>query len=666
MNALISGRAGVAIVVDGDRLASLSLDPDAQPTSCSPRDIRFLLGDARDLFVVENANVEEIRKHLVVARDRDDALQLALFALDAELSDETRMESALALEGMLSLEGVRPFVEGVLLSHPVPPSADLEGAERLARRANADEVARLYGEISRLQSRVRAVWRAWESLPPSLFGDEEERSRVRAGFVREGVFGALVAHRLEEAARVARELSETHAWDGEAVLDAWIRSLNGVPGSGWRSTYKIEESPILVARDGSRHSTKGYLGNAPAGSDSLGQREGTFSMGERLSSFAANHAPLVLFFAANPASYVPLDLDGEIERIEAKLEESKRGNALRFRHERDTAADTLQRVLLAERPAVIQFSGHGVGAGGRGQEALRGGQPRRDLDVEDDRAYDDARAGIVVLGEDSAAASVSGEALGNLFGTVHRELGPEAEHERIRLVFLNACYSDEQATAILEHVDFVVGMKGAIRDDAAAAFSAAFYRGLAHGYTIQNAFALGVNALMLVGLDTEVDLPVLRSRPGANPSTARIVADVADGEDSLWHVFITYVKSDRSHALELGKALREQALRPFLAEEVGFGDFRLLQDDAIVNSLHGLVLVSTDTMNDPWVRTHYSTLLTKAAQEGRLLIPVLVGDGDVKLQGFIRNYRSADLRGTSTDDHKRVIDTIVRAIRRRR
>lgn len=390
-------------------------------------------------------------------------------------------------------------------------------------------------------------------------------------------------------------------------------------------------------------------------------------MGERLSSFAANHAPLVLFFAANPASYVPLDLDGEIERIEAKLEESKRGNALRFRHERDTAADTLQRVLLAERPTVIQFSGHGVGAGGRGREALRGGQPRRDLDVEDDRAYDDARAGIVVLGEDSAAASVSGETLGNLFGTVHRELGPEEEHERIRLVFLNACYSDEQATAILEHVDFVVGMKGAIRDEAAAAFSAAFYRGLAHGYTIQNAFALGVNALMLVGLDTEVDLPVLRSRPGANPSTARIVADVADGEDSLWHVFITYMKSDRSHALELGKALREQALRPFLAEEIGFGENSwLLLDEAIVNSLHGLVIVSTKTMNDKSVRTHYSTLLARAAEDGHLLIPVLVGDEDVELQGFIRNYRHADLRGKSTDDYKNVVDTIARAIRGKR
>ena len=64
-----------------------------------------------------------------------------------------------------------------------------------------------------------------------------------------------------------------------------------------------------------------------------------------------------------------------------------------------------------------------------------------------------------------------------------------------RLVVINACYSQPQAEAIARHVPAVVGMLAPIEDHAAIAFAVAFYRALAHGEVVQQAFALGRNEL---------------------------------------------------------------------------------------------------------------------------------------------------------------------------
>lgn len=61
----------------------------------------------------------------------------------------------------------------------------------------------------------------------------------------------------------------------------------------------------------------------------------------------------------------------------------------------------------------------------------------------------------------------------------------------VRCVILNACYSAAQAKGISQHIDFVIGMTHAVADDAAIRFSEAFYRGIATGRSVQEAFDLG-------------------------------------------------------------------------------------------------------------------------------------------------------------------------------
>jgi hypothetical protein len=76
---------------------------------------------------------------------------------------------------------------------------------------------------------------------------------------------------------------------------------------------------------------------------------------------------------------------------------------------------------------------------------------------------------------------------------------------------LNACFSLQQAEAINQHIDCVVGMSSSITDQAAIAFSSAFYLGLASERSVENAFDQGISELMLLKIPEE-DIPKLLIR----------------------------------------------------------------------------------------------------------------------------------------------------------
>jgi hypothetical protein len=80
----------------------------------------------------------------------------------------------------------------------------------------------------------------------------------------------------------------------------------------------------------------------------------------------------------------------------------------------------------------------------------------------------------------------------------------------VRLVVLNACFTEPMAQALLAHVDCVVGMSGAIHDDAARHFVIGFYGGLGERESIAAAFAQGTAAINLNGLP-DADQPQLKA-----------------------------------------------------------------------------------------------------------------------------------------------------------
>ncbi len=79
---------------------------------------------------------------------------------------------------------------------------------------------------------------------------------------------------------------------------------------------------------------------------------------------------------------------------------------------------------------------------------------------------------------------------------------------QVSCVLLNACYSEPQAKAIGEHIEYVIGMNQAIGDKAAIAFAIGFYQALGAGRTIEDAYKLGCVQIRLQGIPEHLT-PVL-------------------------------------------------------------------------------------------------------------------------------------------------------------
>ena len=186
----------------------------------------------------------------------------------------------------------------------------------------------------------------------------------------------------------------------------------------------------------------------------------------------------ILFLAANPTDTDPLRLDKECRTIEERL----LGAPFRDRFELVSRwalrVQDIQAALLRCRPEIVHFSGHGGTDGSIALENSSGG---------------------------TQAATT--EALVTLFQLLK---------ETVRCVVLNACHSDVQARALSQHLDCVVGMSTSIGDEAAIAFSSAFYQALACGECVDAAFRFGQNQIQLEGLGEELT-PTLHLRTGLKP-----------------------------------------------------------------------------------------------------------------------------------------------------
>ncbi|MBK8538766.1 MAG: CHAT domain-containing protein [Ardenticatenia bacterium] len=198
----------------------------------------------------------------------------------------------------------------------------------------------------------------------------------------------------------------------------------------------------------------------------------------------------VLFLAANPVvrDAEPLRLGAEARTISERLRESPRGKAVQLQQLHATRYKDLSLTMLEHRPQMLHFSGHGE----RGGELV--------FEVEDGRP--------LAMGTDVVA---------ELFGILSGDL---------RLVLLNACWSEAQAQAIGRHVDFVVGMNRPVPDAAALRFAAGFYRGLGFGRSVQTCFDLARNEMASGSADPErmAAIPQLLVRPGADADAVLLAA----------------------------------------------------------------------------------------------------------------------------------------------
>lgn len=94
----------------------------------------------------------------------------------------------------------------------------------------------------------------------------------------------------------------------------------------------------------------------------------------------------------------------------------------------------------------------------------------------------------------------------------------------IRVIVLNACYTDQQAAGLLEieTLDCVIGVSGTIDDDGGRLFVFEFYRALAAGSTVHGAWTRAWAPLGELGF-SERSRPQLRARPGVDAQRVFVV-----------------------------------------------------------------------------------------------------------------------------------------------
>src|SRR5947209_16167054 len=102
MDAIISGRAGVALLIAGEVLSSFDVEDPATLLPRRPADLRLLFGEAPDIQFLEGVNHAEAAQQLERAFNCASALDLALILFDSELTDDVRDDAADELERLLS------------------------------------------------------------------------------------------------------------------------------------------------------------------------------------------------------------------------------------------------------------------------------------------------------------------------------------------------------------------------------------------------------------------------------------------------------------------------------------------------------------------------------------------------------------------------------------
>ena len=165
----------------------------------------------------------------------------------------------------------------------------------------------------------------------------------------------------------------------------------------------------------------------------------------------------ILLLAANSKETDPLRLAEEFREIKESLKLSENEDNFRVVQGEAIRPKDLRRLILETKPQIVHFSGHGS------------------LD------------GIFLEGMFGKSQAVSGKALASLFKLF----------DSVHCVVLNACYSVDQAQAMVKVTPYIVGMKKPIGDRAAIQFSTGFYDGLGAELSIKSAFNFGVNAIEL-------------------------------------------------------------------------------------------------------------------------------------------------------------------------
>lgn len=187
----------------------------------------------------------------------------------------------------------------------------------------------------------------------------------------------------------------------------------------------------------------------------------------------SNSFRTILILAANPKDSTHRRLDEEVREIDEGLTRAKQREQFHLETKWAALPRDVNLAIMESSPQIVHFSGHGVGDGGL--------------------AFSD---------ETGHSQPVDAQAIAGLF---------ELFADQVECVLLNACYAEEQAAAIAQHIPYVIGTSQAVGSEAARAFAVGFYDALGAGRSIEFAYKYACNSIRMAGIAGEL-MPVLKQR----------------------------------------------------------------------------------------------------------------------------------------------------------
>ncbi|MGB6298302.1 MAG: CHAT domain-containing protein [Rivularia sp. (in: cyanobacteria)] len=201
----------------------------------------------------------------------------------------------------------------------------------------------------------------------------------------------------------------------------------------------------------------------------------------------------ILVVSVNPKGTNPLRLDEEIRDIENVLQGAKEREKFQIKSFLAVRVRDIQDAILRWNPHIVHFSGHGAG-----------------------------EKGLILEDINGQAKPLSTQALAGLF---------ELCADEVECVLLNACYSEVQAKAIAQHIDYVIGMNQEIGDKAAIEFAVGFYIALFNGKSFEKAYKFGRNAMQMASIPEHLTPQLLRKNQLGVKPTNKNTAKVPNVED---------------------------------------------------------------------------------------------------------------------------------------
>ncbi len=252
----------------------------------------------------------------------------------------------------------------------------------------------------------------------------------------------------------------------------------------------------------------------------------------------------ILFLASDPSNASRLRLGQELREIQHRLQLAASQVQFHLVDRMSVRPGDLSQAILDASPSIVHFSGHGTASG--------------ELCLEDDRGQ---------------IHPVSADALADLFSLFAKQ---------VQCVVLNACFAETQARAIAEHISYVVGMRQSIDDAAAIAFAGGFYKGVAAGRSIPDAFRLGVVELQLLNIADSVTPVLIRgSREPAHLFLAELDYIFPDGPNSS----IVSFEEHHHHYAKIEVILPDLPRGCILVDPLRYRSMRHMLDDLFLEYL---------------------------------------------------------------------------------